>query len=147
MTDRFWQTLSLEQLSSAQWEALCDHCGKCCLHKLQDEDSGKIYFTQIACEQYDFERGCCACYPERARKVPDCQILRPEQLRVSHALPATCAYRLLAAGETLPVWHPLLTGDPDSVREAGVAITSYALPPEVLDDANDLENDVLEWLC
>lgn len=144
MTDRFWQTLSLEPLNPAQWEALCDHCGKCCLHQSQDEDSGDIRFTQIACEPYDFKRGCSVRYPESAQVL---LVLRPEQVRASHALPATCAYRLLAAGETLPAWHPLLIDNPSRVCGTGIAITRYALPPEVLDDADDLENYALKWRC
>ena len=109
-------------MSSSEWESLCDGCGRCCLEKLEDEDNGKIYFTHVSCRLLD--AGLCACkdYPNRQKKVPDCVRLTPENVRTLNWLPPSCGYRLVAEGHDLYWWHPLLSGDPNTVHEAGVSV-------------------------
>lgn len=119
---RFWETKTLEAMSPAEWEALCDRCGRCCLVKLEDEDSGEILHTNVGCKLFD--AGACACsnYPRRHEKVADCIRLTPEQVRSLRWLPGSCAYRLVAAGLPLRPWHPLLSGSDESVHEAGISV-------------------------
>lgn len=114
----FWRSTPLHRMSREQWESLCDGCAKCCLHKLEDEDSGEVFFTGVACRLLDGDRCRCTRYAERSRLVPDCMVLSPDHLPLA-SLPATCAYRLLAEGHDLPDWHPLVTGDPASTHRAG----------------------------
>jgi uncharacterized cysteine cluster protein YcgN (CxxCxxCC family) len=120
---RFWEKKPLEKLSEAEWEALCDGCGKCCLNKLEDEDSGQVALTRVACRLLDDQTCRCAHYENRHQFIPECIVLRPENLD-THAywMPQTCAYRLLWQGKPLPGWHPLITGDPNSVHNAGVSV-------------------------
>lgn len=118
----FWDALSLAQLATDQWEALCDGCGKCCLNKYEDEDSGTMHYTSVACHLLDQDRCGCADYANRLQRVPDCIALSLANLREPEWLPETCAYRRRAEGRRLPAWHPLRTGDPDSVRRAGHAV-------------------------
>jgi len=118
----FWKTKPLEAMSEAEWESLCDGCGKCCLAKLEDEDTGDIHWTSVACRLFD--AGTCRCkdYAGRLARVPDCVRLTPQNVRELTWLPSTCAYRLLARGEDLPWWHPLVSGRPETVHEAGVSM-------------------------
>lgn len=120
---RFWEKHALSKLTQPEWEALCDGCGKCCLNKLEYEDTGEIQLTRVACRLLDDETCRCVHYDNRHQFVPDCIVLRPENLD-SHAywMPRTCAYRLLWEGRTLFDWHPLISGDPDSVHRAGVSV-------------------------
>ncbi len=118
----FWQTKTLAEMSEAEWESLCDGCGRCCLVKLEDEDSGTIHFTDVGCRLFDGESCRCRDYPNRSRAVPDCVTLRPENIADLHWMPPTCAYRLLAEGKDLPEWHPLVSGRAESVVEAGVSV-------------------------
>ncbi len=116
-------------MTRAEWESLCDRCGRCCLYKLEDEESGSIHYTSVVCRFLDLENGCCTCYVERRRRVSDCLVLTPENLsRLEPIMPASCAYRLLAEGKELPDWHPLCSGDPASVHEAGIAVHGWAVP-------------------
>ena len=118
----FWKTKTLEEMSNAEWESLCDGCARCCLEKLEDEDTGKIYFTHVSCKLLD--SGLCACkdYPNRSDKVPDCVRLTPENVRTLNWLPPSCGYKLVAEGRDLYWWHPLISGDPNTVHEAGVSV-------------------------
>ena len=118
----FWKTKTLEEMSGAEWESLCDGCGKCCLSKLEDEDTGKIYFTSVGCRLFDAETCRCADYQNRLALVSDCVGLTPQNVRSISWLPGTCAYRLLAEGRDLFPWHPLISGDPDSVHRAGISM-------------------------
>ena len=120
---RFWEKKPLEKLSEAEWEALCDGCGKCCLNKLEDEDSGEVALTRVACRLLDDQTCRCAHYENRHQFIPECIVLRPDNLD-THAywMPQTCAYRLLWQGKPLPGWHPLISGDPNSVHSAGVSV-------------------------
>ena len=121
MTDEFWKRKSLKEMTSEEWESLCDGCALCCLQKLEDGDTGDIYFTDIACRLLDTDACRCTDYASRAKLVSDCLILSVDDPESFHWLPATCAYKLLADGDDLPEWHPLITGNPDSVHEAGIS--------------------------
>ena len=116
--DRFWE-LPLGELTRPEWEALCDGCGRCCLNKLEDEDTGKFLYTRAACKLLDLETCRCSDYANRHEKVPDCVALTPENVGSLGWLPATCAYKLLHNGKPLPEWHPLVTGDPLSTHKSG----------------------------
>ena len=145
MSDPFWKTKSLEELSPKQWEELCDGCGKCCLAKLEEEDSGELHWTSIACRLFD-QRTCrCADYANRLRAVPDCVGLTPETVRSITWLPSTCAYRLVAEGKDLFWWHHLVSGSRETVHEAGISIRGRvtALEDE-MEEVEDYFDHVLE---
>ncbi|OYU49031.1 MAG: hypothetical protein CFE31_06510 [Rhizobiales bacterium PAR1] len=129
----FWKTKRLDDMSEAEWESLCDGCGRCCLIKMEDEDTGRYYFTDVACKLFD--AGTCRCrdYPNRDKEVPDCVRLTPENAGSLGWMPPSCAYRLLSEGKNLPEWHPLVSGDPKTVETAGVSIRNrvFALENEV----------------
>ena len=124
----FWQDRTLADLTLAEWESLCDGCGKCCLHKLEDVATGELFHTNVACRLLDVQTGRCSRYADRFRWVPDCVQLTPAEVPQFYWLPATCAYRLRAAGQPLPNWHPLITGDPDSTRKAGLSVCGRVIP-------------------
>ncbi|WP_336962032.1 YcgN family cysteine cluster protein [Sphingobium aquiterrae] len=136
----FWEK-PLDQLDSAQWEALCDGCGKCCLHKVEDEDTGRIYFTNVACRLLDRQTARCTNYRQRRQFVPDCVRLTLAKLDSIPWLPRTCAYRLRAEGLPLPDWHYLVSGDREAVHRAGESIRGWTVA-EV--EAGDLENHLVE---
>jgi len=121
MTDEFWKRKSLAEMSPDEWESLCDGCALCCLQKLEDEESGDIYFTDLACRLLDLGTCRCTDYSARAKKVSRCMVLSADEPQAFRWLPGTCAYRLLAEGEDLPAWHPLVSGDPESVHRAGIS--------------------------
>ncbi|CAN5611131.1 YcgN family cysteine cluster protein [soil metagenome] len=140
----FWKHHALEELSPAEWEALCDGCGKCCLIKLQDEDSGDLHLTRVACRLLD--TGTCRCgnYPLRRALVRSCVVLTPGSLKDALGwMPATCAYRLLAEGRPLRSWHPLVSNDPESVHRAGISLRGRMVPEyEVAED--ELEDFIID---
>ncbi|PXW77440.1 hypothetical protein BZA02_11313 [Ruegeria sp. P4] len=123
LAPKFWEKKPLKKLSPREWEALCDGCGKCCLNKLEDEDTGEVALTRVACRLLDDQTCQCAHYETRHSFIPECIVLKPENLD-THAywMPQTCAYRRLWEGNSLPDWHPLVTGDPDSVHRAGASV-------------------------
>ena len=123
----FWKRKSLEEMSRQEWESLCDGCAKCCLHKIEDEDTGKVFYTNVACRLLDLKSLRCTKYEERQRYVPDCAVLNPENVHMLSWMPETCAYRLLAEGKDLADWHPLISGRPESVAEAGISIKGRAV--------------------
>ena len=140
---RFWETTPLNDMSPEQWEALCDRCGKCCLEKLEEEETGRIFYTNVACKLLDPDTGTCRNYAHRSRLVHDCIELTPATIAYPRWLPATCAYRLLRQGEPLPDWHPLLSGDPDSVHRAGHSVAGRVIPP---DQAGPLTHHLIDWI-
>ncbi len=139
----FWKTKTLAEMTTAEWESLCDNCGKCCLNKLEDEDTGDIFFTSVVCNLIDLNTCRCTRYAERTTLVPECIDLKQHDFAEYTWLPSTCAYRLLIDGNELPSWHPLITGGPESVKEAGVSISSYAMKES---EVEDLEDHIIEWL-
>lgn len=126
MTLPFWRTKPLGAMSESEWESLCDGCGKCCLHKLQDEDTERIHLTRVACRLLDLESCRCTRYEERRRFVPACVRVRPETI-ATLMLPSSCAYRVLAEGGELASWHPLVSGDPAHVHTAGKSVRAWAV--------------------
>ena len=118
----FWRTKALEEMTDAEWESLCDGCARCCLNKLEDEDTGRVVYTDVGCSLLDGESCRCSEYVHRSDKVPECVRLTPHEVRTLTWLPTTCAYRLVAEGRDLYDWHPLVSGDPDSVHSAGVSV-------------------------
>lgn len=130
-------------MTAAEWESLCDNCGKCCLVKLEDEDTGEIAFTSVVCDLIDLDTCRCTRYSERCTLVPECIDLKQHDFAEYNWLPSTCAYRLLTDGEPLPDWHPLNSGTPESVKDAGVSIASYAIKES---QVNDPEDHIIEWL-
>ncbi|WP_031432770.1 YcgN family cysteine cluster protein [Methylomarinum vadi] len=140
---RFWEQKTLAEMTTEEWESLCDNCGKCCLNKLEDEDTGDIYFTSVACDLIDLDSCRCTRYDDRCRLVPDCLDLKQHDFTEYTWLPSTCAYRLLADGHPLPDWHPLISGTHESVKDAGAAISSYAMKESEVDN---LEDHIIEWL-
>jgi uncharacterized protein len=137
----FWETKSLDQMSRAEWESLCDGCGKCCLHKLEDEDTGDLLPTNVACKLLDRRSGQCTDYKRRKIFVPECVRLTPALLRELDWLPSTCAYRLIDEGKKLEAWHPLISGDPESVHRAGQSVRGWTVSEL---DAGDLEHHLVE---
>ena len=140
---KFWETKKLSEMTTQEWESICDGCGKCCLNKLEDEESGEIFFTSVVCNLIDLDNCRCTRYSERTTLVPECLDLKQHEFAEYNWLPATCAYRLLSDGEQLPSWHPLISGTEESVKEAGVSICSYAMKES---EVNDLEDHIIEWL-
>ncbi len=129
LRDRFWERVPLEGLSQKEWEALCDGCGRCCLNKLEDEDSGEIAYTRIACRLLDDEACRCSQYDIRKQLVPDCVVLTPSNIsEVAHWMPRTCAYRLIWEGKSLFDWHPLISGTPETVHESGISVRGWTVP-------------------
>ena len=141
----FWKTKTLEEMSNAEWESLCDGCARCCLEKLEDEDTGTIYFTHVSCKLLD--AGLCTCkdYANRSDLVPDCVRLTPENIRTLNWLPPSCGYKLVADGRDLYWWHPLISGDPNTVHEAGVSVRGRVQGTENEIADSDLEDHIVQW--
>ena len=145
MRDRFWE-MPLDRLTPTEWEALCDGCGKCCLNKIEYEDSDELAFTRVACKLLDGDACRCMSYPDRHRYVPECVVLTPKKLReIAWWLPATCAYRLRAEGKPLYEWHYLISGDPESVHRAGVSVCGWTISEAELSE-EDWEDHIIEDL-
>ena len=140
-TRPFWETRSLESMTRPEWESLCDGCGKCCIHKLEDEDTGEVHATNVACRLLDRGTGFCSDYRRRHAYVPECVRLTPAKLRQLDWLPSTCAYRLLDEGKPLPQWHYLVCGDREAVHAAGQSVRGWTVSE---DDVGDFENHVVD---
>lgn len=148
MTDNldkdFWKTKKIEEFSPEEWEAVCDGCAKCCLFKLTDPDSDTVYFTNVVCRYLDLETCKCTDYENRHENVPDCVYVTAKIAHDANWLPKTCAYRMLAKGQGLPWWHPLVSGDPGSVHLVGASVLGKVVSEEVV-DLSDLEDMVVNW--
>ena len=138
----YWQHKTLGQMTRDEWEALCDGCGRCCLNKLEDESTGEIHHTDIACRLLDPETCRCSSYENRKHFVPECQILTHRNLKKYSWLPSTCAYRLLHEGKQLQWWHPLVSGNPETVHDAGISVRDRVISER---ECDDLENHVVSW--
>lgn len=145
MRERFWE-LPLDELDAEEWEALCDGCGKCCLNKIEYEDTGELVFTRVACRLLDGETCRCTAYADRHRYVPECVVLNPATLaEIAWWLPSTCAYRLRAEGKPLYDWHHLISGDPRSVHRAGASVQGWTISELTLAE-DDWEEHIIETL-
>jgi len=131
----FWKEKKLSDLSKTEWESLCDGCGLCCMHKVEEETTGEVFYTNLACRLLDLHSCRCTDYANRAKRVSDCMVLTPDHAEAFDWLPASCAYRVVAHGGDLPEWHPLVTGDPASVVDAGISVRGRVVS----------ENDTDEW--
>lgn len=140
----FWLHKTLAEMSTEEWESLCDGCAKCCLHKMEDEETGEVFYTKVVCRYLD-EQCACTEYQRRNELVPNCVWLRPEDVEEFHWLPQTCAYRLVAEGKPLPEWHPLVSGDPDSVHRAGISVKGRALSEEYV-HPDGFEEHIIHWV-
>ncbi|MEP3891496.1 MAG: YcgN family cysteine cluster protein [Hellea sp.] len=118
----FWKTKNMAEMSPREWESLCDNCGKCCCIRLEDDDTGDIYITDVACKLFDPSSCKCTDYPNRSKKVPDCVTLTKDNVEQLHWMPQTCAYRLVSEGKDLPEYHHLISGSRDSIHEAGMSV-------------------------
>lgn len=141
MTGPFWKTKSLEQMTPSEWESLCDGCAKCCLLKLEDEETGDIAYTRLHCRLLDAVTCRCANYENRKRHVPDCVQLTPKSVGEIKWMPESCAYRLVLEGKDLPDWHHLVCGDPDRIHREG-----YSVMGRTISEDEVLEEDQMDWI-
>lgn len=138
----FWKTKRLSEMTPAEWELLCDGCGRCCLHKLRYEETGELAFTNVACRLLDLNTCRCGNYARRRQHVPDCVHLSSQVLEKIDWLPPSCAYRRLAEGRDLAWWHPLVSGDPETVHTAGISVRGRAVGERV---AGSLDHHIVDW--
>ncbi|MEZ5560209.1 MAG: YcgN family cysteine cluster protein [Pseudomonadales bacterium] len=143
--ERFWETKPLSAMTDAEWEALCDGCARCCMIKLEDEDTGEVHYTSLVCDLLDIERCRCTRYPQRHELMPDCIEFDADLAATLTWLPASCAYRRLAEGRGLAAWHPLVSGDPDSVHRAGISVRGRVVPAAQVDE-DDQQDHVIRWV-
>lgn len=139
----FWRRKRLDQMTPSEWESLCDGCGKCCLYRLEDQDTGELEQTNVACKLLNCATGQCSNYPKRKKIVPDCIQLTPAKVQKMNWLPATCGYRLVAQGKDLYWWHPLKSGSSQTVHQAGISAAGRVISEKV---AGELEDHVVYWL-
>jgi len=142
MSDKpFWERVPLRAMTREQWESLCDGCGKCCIHKLEDEDTGELLPTNVACRLLNRQTGLCSDYRNRRAHVPECVRLTPQKLETLDWLPSSCAYLRVHRGQGLPDWHHLVSGDREAVHRAGASVRGWTISE---DDAGPLENHIIE---
>ena len=144
MTDRFWETTPVHDLTSAQWESLCDGCGRCCTQVVEDEDTGDFHRLAVSCRLLDTSSARCTDYPNRRSLVPGCIVMTPKLAATAPWLPRTCAYRKLALGEPLSWWHPLVSGSPETVHEAGISVRGRVTSEEFVDEDEALDYELDE---
>ncbi len=144
LRSRYWEKVPMAKMNKAEWEALCDGCGKCCLNKLEDEDTGEVALTRVACRLLDDATCLCSQYPIRHQFVPECIVLTPKTIQDNlYWLPQTCAYRLVTEGQPLFDWHPLISGNPETVHLSGVSMQYRTVSEfDVADD--DWEDHIIE---
>ena len=133
----FWRRKRLDQMTAREWESLCDGCGLCCLVRFEDEDTGEVIPTRVHCKLFDAQACRCTDYADRRRHVPDCIKLTPGNIEALEWMPKSCAYRRLHEGRDLAPWHPLVSGDPESVHRAGVSVRGQTISETVLSDPED----------
>lgn len=143
--DKWWNRHSLAELDQQQWEALCDGCARCCLHKLEDANTGEVFFTAVHCRNLDLDNCRCNDYPNRAQQVPECVQLSPDNVSDLQWLPPTCAYRLRSEGRDLPLWHPLETGDQESVHRAQISVRGRAISEDFV-HPDSYDEHILRWV-
>jgi uncharacterized protein len=141
----FWAAKKLADMTATEFESLCDGCGKCCLHKLEDEDTGDVYYTKVACRFLDHDTSRCQEYNQRQVLVPECVVLTPASVKDTYWLPETCAYRLVNEGLPLFDWHPLISGDPNSTLSSGMSVAGQVLHENAV-AAEDLEDHIVRWV-
>lgn len=141
----FWERKTLAEMSAEEWESVCDGCGKCCLHKLEEHDSGEVYYTDVACRLLDTTLCRCSDYSARRNLVPDCVSLRHSDPAEMYWLPESCAYRVLAEGRRLEDWHPLISGDVNSVHEANISIKGRCISENDIKNV-DYEDRIIYWV-
>jgi uncharacterized cysteine cluster protein YcgN (CxxCxxCC family) len=141
----FWKRKKLDEMTREEWESICDGCARCCLYKLEDEESGEIFYTNVICRLLDTYRCRCTAYLERVHLMPTCLVLTPDLVRQIQWMPRTCGYRLLLEGKDLEPWHPLVSGDPNSVHKAGISVR-YRTMAEADVDMENLEDYIVDWL-
>ena len=140
----FWQRKTLAEMTRKEWESLCDGCGRCCLNKFEDEDTGQVHYTDVACKLLDHGTCRCSDYSSRTRLVPDCAVLSPGTMNEMDYLPNTCAYRRLHLGQSLAWWHPLVSGSPHTVEEAGISVRGRIVSEEGLSD-EEMLGRIVRW--
>jgi uncharacterized protein len=145
LENEFWKKKTLQEMNREEWEALCDGCARCCLYKLQDEDTEEVFYTNVVCRLIDAHRCRCTDYANRSTLMPTCLTLDADLVNRLNWMPKTCAYRLIAEGKDLEWWHPLVSGDPETVHSAGISIRHKAIEEKDA-DLDNLEDYVVEWL-
>lgn len=145
ITTPFWISKTLEEMTAEEWELLCDGCGRCCLHKLEDIDTGLYFYTNVACRLLDTDTCRCMNYPQRLTLVKDCLVLSPADHSHYDWLPASCAYRRLANGMGLEWWHPLISGDPDTVHKARISVQQRTISENNI-QKEELEEHIITWI-
>lgn len=145
MIERFWESKALTEMTEAEWESLCDGCGKCCLEKLEDFDSGEVFFTRISCSLLDNESCQCSDYAHRKQRVPECVVLTPDNVDQLRWLPKTCAYRRVSEGKPLPRWHHLVSGSRATIHEARMSVQGRVISEEYV-HPDDWEDQIIKWV-
>ena len=140
----FWMAKALDEMTPDEWELLCDGCARCCLFKVQYEDTAEVHYSNVACRLLDARRCRCVSYERRSRLVPSCLVLTPTEARELHWLPPTCGYRRLALGLELEWWHPLVSGDPNTVHQAGISVRGKVISERYV-PPDQLENHIINW--
>ncbi|PCJ48124.1 MAG: hypothetical protein COA74_09650 [Gammaproteobacteria bacterium] len=141
-SNEFWKTKSLQEMTSSEWESICDGCAKCCIFKFEEDDTGHILQTDVVCKLLDLDTCHCTKYEQRKTLVPDCITITPDNILQLKWMPASCSYRLLAQGDDLPAWHSLVTGNPKSMQLANKTVQGRVVSEIEVDD---IEDRIIGW--